>query len=230
MVLSPKLNSKALSVGGYWLHHFIALGLSSLLCEMMLVSPTVTQRAWGNSSSDPVDTTTCGCSIPCWKRCVWYRQWTYPCPPRLFPPSIEYFEYFMQCNHAEIAAVKLCRQLWWGNMSVHIPDRHNVDFLQCCQWTEAVGTESQAREPAVHTLPGYVEMQMSSHKGTWVVNRKVVVTSPSVISLSPQMRCLGSGCWVHDERNVNGCPMKGIYCILIWHLQAHNHATETSLG
>lgn len=49
---------------------------------------------------------------------------------------------------------------------MHIPDKHNVDFLQCCQWTEAVGTESQAREPAVHTLLDYGEIQMSSHKGT----------------------------------------------------------------
>lgn len=42
-----------------------------------------------------------------------------------------------------------------------------------------------------------------------------MLTSPVVVFLSPQTRCLGSNCGMDDEGNASCCHMKGIYCILI---------------
>lgn len=129
----------------------------------------------------------------------------------------------MQYNPAKTAArKKLCRQLWWGNMSVHTHDRQNLGFLHCTQWTEL--------EDQLCILLNSAEIQMPSPKGMWAVNRKAMLTSLTVAFLFPQTRCLGSDCWMDDEGNVNCCHRKGLYCILIWYLQTYNHATETSLG
>lgn len=105
----------------------------------------------------------------------------------------------IQSHKNEMAAMKLCRQPWWRITSVRLHDRRNFGFLQMLSVDERVGTESRARGPAVHIALKSAEVQMSSRKGIWAVNREAMLTSPTIVFLSPQTRCLGSDCRMDEE-------------------------------